>query len=146
MPPRPRCREPADGRGWDPGAAQSQSATFPEAQSRLEAPRQGQARLGFLGGPGEAGTPFPLQGAQTALAWVLLVPLGPRLCPPPARGLLPAWRLPPAQRLLPASRRDCPWKQPPSLAPTGLGPELVSLVFVLGRLKPQQLSASQSPQ
>lgn len=140
MPLRPGCREPADGRGRDPGAAQSQSATFPEAQSRLEAPRQGQARLGFLGGPGEAGTPFPLQGAQTALAWVLLVPLGPRLCPPPARGL------PPARRLLPASRRDCPWKQPPSLALTGLGPELVSLVFVLGRLKPQQLSASQSPQ
>lgn len=130
MLPRPGCREPADGRGRDPGAAQSQSATFLEARSRPEAPRQGRAGLGFLGGPGEAGTPFPLQ----ALAWVLLVPLGPRLCPPPARGLPPA------------SCRDCPRKQPPSLAPTGLGPELVSLVFVLGRLKPQQLSASQSPQ
>lgn len=53
----------------------------------LEAPWQGRAGLGFLGGPGKAGTPFPLQGAQTALTWVLLVPLVPRglwLCHPPA--------------------------------------------------------------
>lgn len=99
---------------------------------RLEAPWQGRAGLGFLGGPGKAGTPFPLQGAQTALTWVLLVPLvprGPRLCPPPRMfGGLP-----------PASHRDRSRKQPPSVAPTGLGPELVSLVVPLIWLKPQPL-------